>query len=151
MPESFGHFNADTFRAAQEEPTLVIGGLLYRGRLLGIEEWFGYAEEYEALRTKDATVRDYAAFYRKYLRAVFPKSRFKVWAPDPVAHLFSLPQGVMTEAIKSFFTLQVLATQGRKDPTSGTDGTDSPPRTADAPSGPPIASPSPPPSSSDAS
>lgn len=161
MPtDRFGHFDADSYRAAQEEPTLQIGGLLYRGRLLSIEEWLVYAGEIEQLRAADARAtlrraenedrfaRDeellpdirgsassaYVALYRRYLRAVFPRRRFRFWAPDPVAGLMAMPWGVVTEAITRFFDLQALATKPRES--TPTSGTSSAPSTRDAPARP---------------
>lgn len=108
-PARVGHFDADTYAAAQQEPELVIGACLYRGRLLSIDEWLVYAEQYDRLLASKPTVKQLQAFYRRYMRAVFPRSRFRWWAPDPVKGLFRLPWSAVQEAFKSFFELQALA------------------------------------------
>lgn len=138
--QKFGHFDADTFRAAHEEPTLVVGGKLYVGQLLGIEEWLGYAGELNRLRANAETSQAaYLRFYRRYLRAVFPRAWWNVWAPDPVYALLRLPWAVVAEALDRFFILQAHASTpspGRSETASletPTDGTDSPAKTPPVP------------------
>lgn len=133
MPDRFGHFDADVYRAAQEEPTLTLGGLLYRGRLLDIEEWLGYAEEHDRLREQGAPQREVIQFYRRYLRAVFPRRRYRWWAADPVPALLAMPWGVVMEATARFFALQVRASTPSAGQPSETPGTSSPTSTTAAP------------------
>jgi hypothetical protein len=124
--DRFGHFNADAYTEALEEPTLRIGNLLYRGRLLSLPEWLPVAAQLDAIGTRqrngeDVPIDETIQIYRKYLRLVFPRRRFLFWAPDPVAALFCMPWGVVTEAISRFFVLQALASTPRKSP-SETNG-----------------------------
>jgi hypothetical protein len=130
-PDRFGHFDADTFVAAQQEPELVIGACLYRGRLLSIDEWLVFAAEYDRLIARKAPVAELKAFYWRYMRAVFPRARYKFWAPDPVAGLFRLPWSAVQEAFRSFFALQVQASiPSASRSASRMSGTSSAPSTA---------------------
>ncbi|MGN6110837.1 MAG: hypothetical protein ACTHU0_37390 [Kofleriaceae bacterium] len=127
----FGYFNADQHAAALEPPVLILGGLRYEGRLLSIEEWLPFAEEAGQLRT--GTRAAWAAFARRYLRAVFPRRRFRVWAPDPVQLLMAQPWATVEEALDRFFVLQARAMSPRV-PTTETSGTGSLDRTPPSPS-----------------
>lgn len=139
MPTRKGrHFDADAMMREQEEPSLTVGNLLYFGRLLSAEEWFAWNERYAALsaRIKDKTadMPDLLAFYRAYFTDLFPKSRRRFWAPDPVAHLMMRPFAVIQEAFEHFFALQaqangVVVPTVESQPT--THGTDSSSRTLD--------------------
>lgn len=152
--DRFGHFDADTYVAAQQEPELTLGSCLYRGRLLSIDEWLVFAAEYDRLIEARASVKQLQAFYRRYLSAVFPRSRYKFWAPDPVAGLFRLPWSAVQEAFARFFELQVQASiPSASRSASRMSGTSSAPSTASdriAASGSLLSS-SPPPSPSSAS
>ena len=155
---ALGHFDADVVRAAQEEPTLRLGNLLYRGRLLSIEEWMVHAERLDALNQrvtagKAVSPKEMAAVYRAYLRAVFPVRRwwwpfaqgrrYRWWAPDPVKRLMRQPWGVVMEATQRFFVLQARAMQPRPglEQTNGPSSTLSPSSEASAPSPSPTPSP----------
>lgn len=136
----FNHFDADAYLATQEVPVIVVGALVYRGRLLSLLEWLPIAEAIDALDERQKAggkvpPREFIRVYRKYLRMVFPRRRFVFWAPDPVAELFKLPWGAVTEAIRSFFALQAQASRPRKSPS--TSGTDSAPSTRPAGETPP--------------
>lgn len=137
--DSRAHFDADAITAAQEAPTLTVGRFLYRGRLLSVEEWLPFWDRLQAMEAKPAAastrlavlaLRDRVAFYREYLRAVFPRRDFRFWAPDPVAHLLAQPFDVVEQTVGFFFTLQALATFGLeamdKATTPATNGTPSP-------------------------
>jgi len=135
----FNHFNASEYLASQEAPTLVFGSLVYRGRLLSLPEWLRVSTQLEQLsarQTAGETIpqHEYQRVYRAYLRMVFPRNRFRFWAPDPVAQLFQLPWGAVTEAIRSFFALQALASTPRKSPSEMHATTSAPPTTSDEPS-----------------
>lgn len=145
------HFDADALAAAQEAPTLTVGGYLYRGRLLSIEEWLPWwerllaiqaerakARREEVMGERGASFRKLNEFYRDYLRLVFPRRRYRWWAPDPVKHLLSQPFSVVEDAIACFFFLQARATFGadampQSQPIQpAPPGTSSPPATASA-------------------
>ncbi len=117
------HFDADAVAATQEAPTLQVGNLLYRGRLLSIEEWLPFWERLQAIQAKPvaengdaalAALRERTAFYRDYLRAVFPKRDYRFWAPDPVKHLMAQPFEIVEKTLAFFFILQARATFGTK-------------------------------------
>lgn len=121
--DSTSHFDADALAAAQEAPTMTVGGFLYRGRLLSIEEWMPWWDRLTALRKGREQIRDsqddakaflvtLLQFYRDYLRVIFPRTRFRFWAPDPVEHLMRQPYVVIEEAMDRFFSLQERATFG---------------------------------------
>lgn len=129
----FGYFDADQHAAAQERPVLIVGGLRYEGRLLSIEEWLPFADEVEQLRAREAPVAAWSAFTRRYLQAVFPRQRFRWWAPDPVEQLLRQPWVVVQEALQRFFDLQARA-MSQPGPTTATSGTGSHDRTAPLPS-----------------
>lgn len=150
------HFDADEMAAAQVAPTLRVGGYLYRGRLLSIEEWLPWWERLLAIQAerraaadtdggsseRGASFRRLNAFYRDYLRVVFPRRRYRWWAPDPVKHLMRQPFTVVEEAIAGFFFLQARATFGAdampkpKQIPTAPPGTDSLPATATDQGGP---------------
>jgi hypothetical protein len=116
------HFNADAIAAAQEAPMLTVGGLLYRGRLLSIEQWLPYWERMQDMDRRHsgvagvpapdmpAALRERARFFREYLRAVFPPGSYRFWAPDPVEHLMRKPFQVIESMVGFFFILQARAT-----------------------------------------
>jgi hypothetical protein len=141
------HFSADAIAAAQETPRLVLGNLLYRGRLLSIEEWLPFWERLQAMEARHAStsvagatsaaaaLRERSAFYREYLYAIFPRRSYRFWAPDPVTLLMRQPYQVVDQTLAFFFILQARATFGEKALARSreTDGTPSPTRTADGP------------------
>lgn len=130
------HFDADAMRAAQQEPTLTVGSLLYRGRLLSAVEWFGWNEQLQALRARieknHAKPAEILDFYERFFRELFPRSRRRWWAPDPVTALMRERLPIIEGAFDRFFELQAQANGvSRKSPsTSGTSSSDS---TPDAP------------------
>lgn len=139
-------YTAKALSDANEEPALTIGRFRYIGRLLSAPEWFTFwdryldlAEQIDALKTVDekAKARALVKLERAshtlrldYLRAVFPKHRFRWWAPDPVKTLEKSHPRAVREAFDAFFSLQARA-MGSVSPEIPTDGTDSPPRTPD--------------------
>jgi hypothetical protein len=110
------HFNADTRAAALAVPTLTIGGLRYRGRILSAAEWLPWYERYLELAKKDgksmAVVRERLAFYRAYMATVFPRHTLRFWAPDPARLLERQPGNMLAEAFTDFFSLQLSAIVG---------------------------------------
>lgn len=117
--DATSHFDADAMAASQDAPTLTVGRYVYRGRLLSIEEWLPWWERFiELQRTAETSSRPAAdmlkllAFYRDYLRLVFPRRHYRWWAPDPVKHLLRQPLAVIEEAMTCFVLLQVRATFG---------------------------------------
>lgn len=141
MTSKYGQFDADVFRAAQEEPTLLVNGRLHIGRLLSIEEWLCYADELRRLNADTtAPPHAYLRLYRRYLRSVFPRPWWD-FGPDPVRALFRLPWAVVVECIDRFFGLQAQASTP-SSPSRSTIGTDSPPATTATPPGTSSATPS---------
>lgn len=127
MPDTkvSSHLDADAITAAQEEPTVTVGNLLYRGRLLSIEEWLPFWERSQHLDAEAKLapsssadvaarrLRARTALYRDYLTAVFPRRRYRWWAPDPVKHLMALPFTALEASVAFFFILQAQATFGK--------------------------------------
>lgn len=135
MPKPVVAFDADALTVSLEAPALTIGGVRYEGRLLSIEEWLPFLDRVQAIqRTGKTEMADVVTLYRDYMRAVFPRSRFKFWAPDPVPILMRQPFTVVRQAFDRFFSLQALAmgapALSATDP-SLTIGTDSPPSTTE--------------------
>jgi hypothetical protein len=104
--------DGNALAAAHEEPTLTLGSIVYHGRVLSIEEWLPFFEERIELEAATAALRkgkkmpDMRAWIRhwvRYLSAVFPRSRFHFWAPNPVAALRQLPGRGLQEAYEGFF------------------------------------------------
>lgn len=107
------HFDADAMEAAQTEPTLTVGSLVYRGRLLSAPEWFLWNERYahvmESVREGRMGAADLLGFYRMYFANLFPWYRRKFWAPDPTVVLMAKTFAVIQETFTHFFRLQALA------------------------------------------
>ena len=82
-------FDADALAAANEEPTLTLAGYVYHGRLLSAPEWFLWRDRALALYARatsaPATVpeAEELALYQAFFKDVFPRRRFRFWAPDP--------------------------------------------------------------------
>jgi hypothetical protein len=114
----------------------------YEGRLLSIEEWLPFWDRMQQLqRAETKDLRAWVAFYREYLRAIFPQRRRPFWVRDPGARLLQQPFSIVEQAMLRFFILQARA-MGVTEPTTptppSTSGTDSPNSTLDrvaAPSG----------------
>lgn len=109
---------AEDLNAAHEEPVFRHGRMVYRGRLLSIEEWLPHFERrvlLEALIEADRAeqrvpdLRPWVEHWIAYLKAVFPRRRFRLFAPDPVALMRALPGNGLRECYDRFFTLQALA------------------------------------------
>jgi hypothetical protein len=115
---------------AHQEPELVIGNKLYRGRLLSIEEWLPFFEERFALEQAAAKaaeagavvdMRPWVKHWVAYLRTVFPRSRFRWWVPDPVQAIRELPGMALRDEYERFFLHQARVL-GMKDGASQTSG-----------------------------
>jgi hypothetical protein len=119
------HFNADTRAAALAVPTLTIGGLRYRGRILSAAEWLPWYERYLELAKKDGksmtVVRERLAFYRAYMATVFPRHTLRFWAPDPARLLERQPGNMLAEAFTAFFSLQLSAIVGAESEAEPTE------------------------------
>ena len=108
-------FDADALAAANEEPTLTLAGYVYHGRLLSAPEWFLWRDRALALYARatsaPATVpeAEELALYQAFFKDVFPRRRFRFWAPDPVPVLMAQPLGLVREAYQRFFLLQARA------------------------------------------
>lgn len=144
------NFTAQLMAEAHEEPVLRLDTgsqvLTFHGRVLSAPQWFPFLERYQELGRRaaasegDEDSRDVAAQLRAqhqlhvdYLRAVFPKSRFRWWAPDPVKLLEHGHPRRLAETFERFFAHQVRVGQRGLSDESPTDGTSSPPRTPSAP------------------
>lgn len=135
------NLKAEEIAAAHDEPTITVGRLVYRGRLLSIEEWLPFLERQLELEGRKASPREMVEHWVKYLYAVFPRrGRFRTFAPDPVAAIRSMPGNALQEAYLSFFFHQarVLGYNRSGAPKSATTpksepGTISSDRTADGP------------------
>lgn len=109
---------AAALAAAHEEPILRIGSLVYRGRLLSIEEWLPFYERMVALEQRRAAAPDTAAapedlratiaLWVDFLRAMFSR-RYRFWAPDPVTWLRKQPGAELRKAFYHFSFLQARA------------------------------------------
>lgn len=109
---------AEDLTAAQEEPVYRHGRLVYRGRLLSIEEWLPFFErrvllesaaEEDRAEKRLTDMRPWIAHWIAYLRAVFPSRRFRWFVPDPVALMRGLPGHGLRECYDRFFTHQARA------------------------------------------
>lgn len=112
--------SSEALAGALEEPTLVVGILRFRGRILSIEEWLPFFERQVALekliadgpkggRGAAEILRASLALWIDYLRAVFPRRRYNWFAPDPVDQLRKAPGAALREAYYRFFFLQARA------------------------------------------
>lgn len=109
---------AGDLEAAHAEPVLRLGQLVYRGRLLSIEEWLPHFErrlelerqlEADRAAKRVPNLRPWIDHWVAYLRAVFPRRRFRIFAPDPVAAIRALPGNGLRENYERFFLHQALA------------------------------------------
>lgn len=106
------NLTAQQLADAHEEPTITVGSNLYRGRLLSIEQWLPYYERLMDLEVRarednsTVTLRDFVKLWVDYLYEVFPRSRFKLWVPDPVAAIREIPGEGLKESFASFFSHQ---------------------------------------------
>lgn len=143
-PTALSHFNANAIAASLVEPVLELGRLSYTGRLLSIEEWLPFWERIQELTAANEKARAEgrpadrlaaARLYREYLRTVFPRSRRRFWAPDPVPQLLAQPFEVVEGAMTFFFTLQLRASgmipRTSSPPTAGSDSSGSTPAAAE--------------------
>lgn len=142
-------FTADAMQQAQEEPELRIGNLRYVGRILSAPEWLVFWERYADIgeafaklrATPDAVTertivtleKQALALHLDYLRAVFPTSRFRFWAPDPVKVLARGHPRDIKGAFDAFFSLQARAMHPPDPRRPETNGTSSPPSITSAP------------------
>lgn len=112
-PKPQTHFDADAMAAANEEPTLTVGSLLYYGRIFSALEWLAWNDRFAAisaqLKSGNATVYDLLAFYRAYFTDLFPRRRRRFWAPNPVDALMQQPYKIIQETFNRFFALQAQA------------------------------------------
>lgn len=113
---------ADDLLAALTPPSVTIGGVTYTGRILSYFEFMPYRDEMLRFNEGELTTEQALAFLTRYFREVFPKR----WlGPDPVPKLMKLPETVLAQVVKSFFTLQLAATpgvlRGIAPKTTGTD------------------------------
>lgn len=126
--------------ATHQEPELVIGSRLYRGRVLSIEEWLPFFEERYRLEQlalqaqgagKLVDLRPWVKHWVAFLSAVFPRKDYRWWTPDPVQAIRQLPGNGLRDEYERFFLHQARAL-GLKPPASQrtTSGTDSSPSTA---------------------
>lgn len=108
------YFDADAYLAGLERPTVRIGNITFRGRLLSIEEWLPFEELLAAIAdaangepTAQASA-DMHEFAEKYLRAVFPREDIPWYLRrrDPVPALLKLPWAGLLELLKSFLAAQ---------------------------------------------
>jgi hypothetical protein len=129
--------------AAHQEPELRIGRMLYRGRLLSIEQWLPFFEERFRLEQLALTaqaegrpvdLRPWVKHWTAYLKAVFPRSDYRFWAPDPVRAIRELPGTGLRDEYERFFRHQARAL-GMLPPASPTSGTASSPSTSAASAG----------------
>lgn len=109
-------YNA-TLAEAHEEPVLRIGSLVFRGRLLSIEDWLPFYERQVALEKENdekkkagqaPNIRAALELWVDYLRTIFPRRRFNWFAPDPVEWLRK-HDTQLREAYYRFFFLQARA------------------------------------------
>ena len=104
-------FDADGADAvATEEPILTIGGYRYRGRVLSMAEWLPFYDRALAvakITNTAAQLRAYHQLYVDFLAAVFPRRRYRVWAPHPVKALARAPGRTLEEAFARFFDHQL--------------------------------------------
>lgn len=147
-------FTAHAMAEAQEEPQLRLGHLLYRGRILSAAEWLVFWDRYLDLSDAFASLlaapggvdqRALLALEQRshalrldYLRAVFPRWRFRFWAPDPVQQLARGHPRDLREAFDSFFSLQARMMYPARTPDAPTAAAPLPSPTAGTPSPPPI-------------
>jgi hypothetical protein len=141
-------FTATAMLEANEQPVLRYGRFVYEGRILSAPEWLVFWDRYlelmDAIRSASEDLRAISGLQRRtltlqleYLRAVFPRSRYRFWAPDPVKLLTRGHPKDLRDAFDAFFSLQARA-MGHATPTtnsprtSPTDGTSSRDSTPDA-------------------
>lgn len=109
---------AAEYAASLEEPVLEIGGFRFVGRILSIEEWVLHWERRQALEDLTAkaielktppNLRLWVEHWIAFLRDVFPRRRFRWWAPDPV-QLMRHSEGLgLRGYYDSFFLHQAVA------------------------------------------
>ncbi len=124
--------DADALAARFDPPTVRLGGRVYRGRILSIEEWDPFQTRIERIQSRDEDDKlgqaEMIALFREYGNAVFGRRRtWWEWtlgiAVNPTERLLKLPPNAMLDVFLSFFSCQGRAIVGtdpkKKTPTSG--------------------------------
>jgi len=113
---------AAEYAESLEEPVLEIdvGDITYKfvGRILSIEEWVAHWERrlaLEALAARAVAAKTpvdmqlWLDHWKAFLRAVFPRRRFRWWAPDPVRLAAESPGLGLRGHYERHFFLQAVA------------------------------------------
>lgn len=96
------HFDADAYLEAIEKPSLTIGGRVYEGELLSLEEYLPFIKrlnKFAELNTEElkdpveiAKLEiEYESLRQDFFRAIFPKKWIYLIHGDPVKKLQKLP------------------------------------------------------------
>lgn len=109
-------FNADAYLESLEPPQVKLGGTLYKGRLLSIEEWAPFERRFSKMveTPDDQTLNDVLGVVEDYLRLAFAsyaRPAWQFWRPrNPFVDRFMhQPAAMITKTMESFLRSQALA------------------------------------------
>lgn len=119
--------DADALAARFDPPTVRLGGRVYRGRILSIEEWDPFQVRIERIRLAEGDnnklgQEDMVGLFREYGHTVFGRRR-TLWErvlqipTDPTERLMRLPPSAMLETFLRFFSCQARA-MGAAEPST---------------------------------
>lgn len=98
--------DADALVAALTPPSVTVGGVTYKGRLLSYFEWMPFRDRLVRMGRGELGAAEAREFAEEYFRAVFPKRFLRV---DPVPKLMVMPEQVIAQVLSHFFTCQLRA------------------------------------------
>jgi hypothetical protein len=107
-------FDADERLANLARPAIKLGGRVYVGRLLSIEEWEPFEERMEALKNKTMSEPSVREFFREYGHTIFARRWWERWKGDPTDRLLREAPIVQLEAFVSFWVAQQRAMRPSK-------------------------------------
>jgi len=145
-------FDVDEYLEALKAPTFKIGGRVYRGRIVSLDEWLPVWRAFQNLQQSGSEgLREFREALIRYCDLIFPRPMWHhlvPWKPRWVGErLVEFPPGIMIEAIKHLFRSQgagmrmleqeAAAVAGHAGPPSDTSSPDSYATTVPTPSGDP--------------
>jgi hypothetical protein len=100
-------YDADSRLSQLDRPAIRLGGRLYVGRLLSLEEWEPFELRMEQLKESTMTQPEVRRFLCEYSDAVFARRYWwQVWQRSPTQRLMRSPTAVQVEAFTNFFVAQ---------------------------------------------
>ena len=105
-------FDADAYLEALEPPEIKLGGKVYKGRHLSLEEWMPMEKQFSDFSPESITVIQLKQLIRDFCNHAFPSPWWQLFNPrfKTVGEMVcNLPPSAMVKAATDFFESQARA------------------------------------------